>query len=111
MSTQPHDSSTPTATLVRELPHWGAPASLYHLSTPHGVFNYVVVAAIGYQDGDYHHGRPKLRVFGCERNGDINSIAELADPVSVWRGHAAALARCGYHRRLPDDRTDGASCG
>lgn len=106
MSEERCESSTPTATFVRELSHWGAPASLYRLSTPLGVFSHVVVAAIGYQDGDYRRGRPRLRVFGCEHNGDINSIAELADPVPVWRGHAAALARCGYHRRAIHGSTD-----
>jgi hypothetical protein len=92
-------SLTPTATLVKELPYWGAPASLYRLSDRLSGFEYVVVVTIGWRDGDYHRGRPKLRIFGCEHNGDINSIRELADPVPVWRGHARALARCGYHRQ------------
>jgi hypothetical protein len=93
--------SAPRATLVNELPHWGAPASLYHVSARLKGFEYIVVAEIGWRNGDYHRGRPKLRIFGCERNGDINTICELADPVPVWWGHARALARCGYHRQKP----------
>lgn len=88
--------SSPTATLVDELRDWGAPASLYRLSVPLNGFEYVVVAALGWRDGDYRRERPKLRVFGCERNGAINSYRELADPISLRRGPTRALARCGY---------------
>lgn len=90
-----HGTAATTATKVRELPHWGAPATLYRLSKPHGVFAHVVVASIGYSDGNYHKGRPQLRVFGCERNGDINSICELGTPTAPCCGHKRALRRAG----------------
>lgn len=95
----PKLATAATATFVRELPYWGAPASLYRLSVPLSGFEYVVVAALAWGEIDSKTKRPKLRVFGCEPNGDINSYRELAEPIWVWRGHARALARCGYQRR------------
>jgi hypothetical protein len=85
-----------TATKVHDLPHWGAPATLYRLSEPHGVFANVVVAHIGCRGGIYGRGRPKLRVFGCEPNGEINSICEIGAPTARYRGHRAALRTAGY---------------
>lgn len=87
---------TKTATKVADLPHWGAPATLYRLSQPHGVFAHVVVAHIGCSRGMYGRGRPKLRVFGCEHHGYINSICELGTPTARYRGHRAALRTAGY---------------
>lgn len=88
-----------TATFVRELADWGAPASLYRLSEPLSGFEYVVVAACCWGEGADISKRPKLRVFGCEHSGEINSYRELAEPTWVRRGHTRALARCGYRLR------------
>lgn len=88
---------TKTATKVRDLPEWGALATLYRLSTAHGVFTNVVVAHIGCAKGLYGQGRPKLRVFGCEPNGEINSICEIGTATARYRGHKAALRTAGYH--------------
>lgn len=94
--TMNESSAIPTATRIQERPDWGAPATLYHLSPPLQGFEYVLVATIGCRDGIYHRGRPKLRIFGCEHNGDINSDIELSAPTAPWRGQRRALARCGY---------------
>lgn len=89
-------AATASATLVRESPDWGAPASLYRLSPPLSGFEHVVVATSDCGESAHKSIRPKLRVFGCEPNGDINSYRELAEPIWAGCGHVKALARCGY---------------